>query len=197
MELKMLSKSNESNVFENQQTNNSKEIITEEKKMPKIDLTKYGITDTKGIIYNPSYDHYCEAETNPELEGFEKGQVSEFGAVNVMTGIFTGRSPKDKFIVMDDVTKATIWWTSDKAANDNKPTTPEVWEELKALVAKQLSSKELYVVDTFCGANEDSRLKVRFIVEVAWQAHFVTNMFLRPTKEELENYGEPDFVVLN
>ena len=165
--------------------------------MPNIDLTKYGITDTKGIIHNPTYKHYYEVETNAALDGFEKGQISELGAVNVMTGIFTGRSPKDKFIVMDDSTKDTMWWTSDKAKNDNKPTTPEVWTELKTLVAKQLSGKELYVVDTFCGANADSRLKVRFIMEVAWQAHFVANMFLRPTKEELENYGEPDFVVMN
>jgi phosphoenolpyruvate carboxykinase (ATP) len=179
------------------QKDKSSDIFTEEKKMPAIDLTKYGITDTKRIIYNPSYQHYYEAETNPELEGLEKGQVSELGAVNVMTGIFTGRSPKDKFIVRDDTTRDTIWWTSDKAKNDNKPTTPEVWTELKSLVAKQLSGKELYVVDAYCGANEDSRLKVRFIMEVAWQAHFVTNMFLRPTKEELENYGEPDFVVMN
>jgi phosphoenolpyruvate carboxykinase (ATP) len=187
----------EIDMSENKQKDNSTDILTEEKKMHGIDLTKYGITNNRGIIYNPSYDHFYEAETNPDLEGLEKGQVSDLGAVNVMTGIFTGRSPKDKFIVMDDTTKDTIWWTSDKAKNDNKPTTPEVWAELKSLVAKQLSRKELYVVDTFCGANEDSRLKVRFITEVAWQAHFVTNMFLRPTKEELENYGEPDFVVMN
>jgi phosphoenolpyruvate carboxykinase (ATP) len=193
----MLSSDENRNEFENQLKNNSGDALTEEKTMSSIDLTKYGITGTKGIIRNPSYEHLFEAETNPELKGFERGQVSELGAVNVMTGIFTGRSPKDKFIVMDESTKETIWWTSDTAKNDNKPTTPEVWIELKSLVAKQLSGKELYVVDTFCGANKDSRLKVRFIMEVAWQAHFVTNMFLRPTQEELENYGEPDFVVMN
>ncbi len=165
--------------------------------MKNLDLSKYGIADVQEIVYNPSYELLFEEETKPGLEGYEKGQVTELGAVNVMTGIFTGRSPKDKFIVMDDTTKDTIWWTSDKAKNDNKPTTPEVWSELKSLVAKQLSSKKLYVVDTFCGANADTRLKVRFIMEVAWQAHFVTNMFIRPTAEELETYGEPDFVVMN
>ena len=165
--------------------------------MKNLDLAKYGITDVKEIVHNPSYDYLYEAELDPSLEGYEKGQVSELGAMNVMTGIFTGRSPKDKFIVEDDVTRDTIWWTSDKAKNDNKPTTPEVWNDLKDLVAKQLSGKKLYVVDTFSGANEDSRLKVRFIMEVAWQAHFVKNMFIRPTEEELENYGEPDFVSMN
>ncbi|HKJ07100.1 MAG TPA: phosphoenolpyruvate carboxykinase (ATP), partial [Flavobacteriaceae bacterium] len=137
------------------------------------------------------------AELDPSLEGFEKGYLTELGAVNVMTGKFTGRSPKDKFIVKDDITKDTLWWTSDKAPNDNKPTTQEVWNELKQMVVDELSGHKLYVVDTFCGANEDTRLKVRFIVEVAWQAHFVKNMFIRPTSEELENYGEPDFVVMN
>ncbi len=165
--------------------------------MKNLDLAKYGITDVRGIVHNPSYDELYEAELDSSLEGYEKGQVSELGAMNVMTGIFTGRSPKDKFIVKDDVTRDTIWWTSDKAKNDNKPTTPEVWGDLKKLVAKQLSDKKLYVVDTFSGANEDSRLKVRFIMEVAWQAHFVKNMFIRPTEEELENYGEPDFVSMN
>jgi len=165
--------------------------------MANLDLSKYGITDVKEIVYNPSYELLFKDETNPELTGFEKGQVTELGAVNVMTGIFTGRSPKDKFIVKDDLTKDTIWWTSDQAKNDNKPTTPEVWKELKELTTKQLSGKKLYVVDTFCGANKDSRLKVRFIMEVAWQAHFVKNMFIRPTEEELDNYGEPDFVSLN
>ncbi len=162
-----------------------------------IDLSKYGITGTKEIIYNPSYDALYKYETDPNLQGFEKGVVSELGAVNVMTGIFTGRSPKDKFIVKDDVTKDTMWWTSDKAKNDNKPTTPEVWADLKTTVTKQLSEKTLFVIDTFCGANEDTRLKVRFIMEVAWQAHFVKNMFIRPSDEELNNYGEPDFVVMN
>ncbi len=165
--------------------------------MRNLDLSKYGIVNVEEIVYNPSYEQLFEEEMKPELEGFEKGKLTELDAVNVMTGIFTGRSPKDKFIVMDDTTKDTIWWTSEQAKNDNKPTTPEVWAELKGLVAKQLSGKKLYLVDTFCGANEDSRLKVRFIMEVAWQAHFVKNMFIRPTEEELVNYGEPDFVVMN
>ncbi len=165
--------------------------------MKKLDLSRYGIHDVKEIVYNPSYEQLFEDEMKPGLEGFEKGQLTELGAVNVMTGIFTGRSPKDKFIVKDDITRDTIWWTSPESPNDNKPTTQEVWNDLKELVADQLSGKKLYVMDTFLGANENSRLKVRFIVEVAWQAHFVKNMFLRPTKEELENYGEPDFVVLN
>jgi phosphoenolpyruvate carboxykinase (ATP) len=160
-------------------------------------LSNIGIKNVKRIIYNPSFDDLNKAELNPSLEGFEKGYKTELGAVNVMTGKFTGRSPKDKFIVKDDITKDTIWWTSEKAVNDNKPTTQEVWNDLKEQVTEELSGKELYVVDTFCGANEDTRLKVRFIVEVAWQAHFVTNMFIRPTKEQLDNYGEPDFVVIN
>ncbi len=162
-----------------------------------LDLSRYGITDVKEIVHNPSYEFLFEEETKPGLEGFEKGQVTEFGAVNVMTGEFTGRSPKDKFIVKDDTTRDTIWWTSAKAPNDNKPTTPEVWAELKAMTAKQLSGKRLFVVDSFCGTNIDTRLKVRFIMEVAWQAHFVKNMFLRPTEEELADFGEPDFVVMN
>ncbi len=165
--------------------------------MANLDLSKYGITDVKEIVHNISYDELYKLETDPTLEGFEKGQVSELGAVNVMTGVFTGRSPKDKYIVKDDTTKDTVWWTSEQAPNDNKPVTPEVWEELKANTVKQLSGKKLYVVDCFCGANEDSRLKVRFITEVAWQAHFVKNMFIRPTEEELANFGEPDFVSLN
>tara|TARA_R110000787_G_scaffold137132_2_gene249864 strand:- start:6614 stop:8236 length:1623 start_codon:yes stop_codon:yes gene_type:complete len=160
-------------------------------------LSNIGIKNVKKIIYNPSFDELNKAELDPSLEGFEKGYETELGAVNVMTGKFTGRSPKDKYIVKDDVTKDTIWWTSEKVVNDNKPTTQVVWNDLKELVAGQLSDKVLYVVDTYCGANEDTRLKVRFIVEVAWQAHFVKNMFIRPTKEQLENYGEPDFVVLN
>ncbi len=160
-------------------------------------LGNIGIKNVKNIIYNPSFDELNKAELDPTLEGFEKGYKTELGAVNVMTGMFTGRSPKDKFIVEDDITKDTIWWTSDKAVNDNKPTTQAVWNDLKKQVTDELSGKELYVVDTFCGANEDTRLKVRFIVEVAWQAHFVTNMFIRPTEEQLDNYGEPDFVVMN
>ncbi len=162
-----------------------------------IDLSKYGINDVKEIVYNPSYEQLFSEETNPELEGYEKGVVTELGAVNVSTGIFTGRSPKDKYIVYDDVSKENLWWTSEKAKNDNKPVSPEIWSELKHLVAEQLSNKRLFVVDTFCGANEKVRMKVRFIMEVAWQAHFVKNMFIRPTEQELEYYGEPDFVVLN
>lgn len=165
--------------------------------MKNLDLTKYGIQNVQKIVYNPSYEQLFKEEMNPELQGYEKGQLTELGAVNVMTGVFTGRSPKDKFIVKDDTTKDTIWWTTPESPNDNKPTTPEVWADLKALVSKQLSGKKLFVMDTFLGANENSRLKVRFIMEVAWQAHFVKNMFLRPTEEELKNYGEPDFVVLN
>ena len=160
-------------------------------------LHELGIKDPKEIIYNPSYEELYQFELSPELEGFEKGYETELGAINVMTGKFTGRSPKDKYIVRDDVTRDTIWWTSDKAHNDNKPITQEVWNDLKELVVKELSGKKLYVVDTFCGANEDTRLKVRFVVEVPWQAHFVKNMFIRPTQEELEEYGDPDFIVLN
>ncbi len=160
-------------------------------------LNKIGIQNVKEIIYNPSYDELYEEELNPLLVGYEKAYKTELGALNVMTGKFTGRSPKDKFIVKDDATRDTLWWTSELAPNDNKPTTPEVWKELKDLVIEELSGKKLYVVDAFCGANVDTRLKVRFIVEVPWQAHFVTNMFIRPTAEELESFGEPDFVVMN
>lgn len=162
-----------------------------------IALEKYGIKNAEEIIYNPSYDLLYNEELNADLKGFEKGQLSELGAVNVMTGDFTGRSPKDKYIVEDDVTKDTIWWTSPKAVNDNKAISTETWNALKETTVKQLSNKKLFVVDAFCGANENTRLKVRFIMEVAWQAHFVKNMFIRPTEEELENYGEPDFVVMN
>ncbi|MEY2921699.1 MAG: Phosphoenolpyruvate carboxykinase, partial [Bacteroidota bacterium] len=136
-------------------------------------------------------------ELNPNLSGYEKGQLTELGAVNVMTGEFTGRSPKDKYIVKDSVTENTVWWNSDKAVNDNKPISQTTWNALKETTTAQLSNKRLFVVDAFCGANENSRLKVRFIMEVAWQAHFVKNMFIRPTDTELENFGEPDFVVLN
>ena len=138
-----------------------------------------------------------KAETDPSLTGYEKGQVTELGAVNVMTGIYTGRSPKDKFFVKNEASESTVWWTSEEYKNDNKPTSEATWAVLKDLAVKELSNKKLYVVDTFCGANENTRLKVRFIMEVAWQAHFVTNMFIRPTAEELENYGEPDFVSFN
>ena len=167
------------------------------KKSIESSIIDLGIKNVKEIVHNPSYDVLYNDELNPNLEGYEKGQLTELGAVNVMTGKFTGRSPKDKFIVEDDITRDTMWWTSDKAKNDNKPTTQKVWNELKETTLNELSGKKLYVVDTYCGANENSRLKVRFIVEVAWQAHFVTNMFLRPTVEELKVYGEPDFVVLN
>jgi len=160
-------------------------------------LHELGIKNPKEIIYNPSYDELYDYELSPSLEGYERGFKTELGAINVMTGKFTGRSPKDKYIVKDDVTKDTIWWTSEKAKNDNKPITQTVWNDLKELVLEELSGKKLYVVDTFCGANEDSRMKVRFVVEVPWQAHFVKNMFIRPTAQELEVYGEPDFVVLN
>ena len=165
--------------------------------MSKIDLSKYGITGVTEIVHNPSYEQLFEEETKPGLQGFEKGQLTDMGAVNVMTGVYTGRSPKDKFFVMDDTTKDTIWWTSDEYKNDNKPLSQQSWKVLKEIADKQLSDKRLFVVDTFCGANENSRLKIRFIMEVAWQAHFVTNMFIRPTAEELAAYGEPDFVVLN
>ncbi len=162
-----------------------------------LDLEQYGISGATEIVYNPSYETLFEEETKPGLEGYEKGKLTELGAVNVMTGVFTGRSPKDKWIVMDDITRDTIWWTSDQAKNDNKPITQEVWNDLKNLAINELSNKRLFVVDTYCGANEDTRMKVRFITEVAWQAHFVTNMFIRPTEEELADYGEPDFVVMN
>ena len=162
----------------------------------KIDLTKYGITGTTEIVYNPSYEMLFEEETKPELEGYEKGQVSELGAVDVMTGIYTGRSPKDKFIVVDENSKDTVWWTSDEYKNDNHPASQEAWKAVKEIAQKELSNKKLYVVDAFCGANKDTRMAIRFIVEVAWQAHFVTNMFIKPTAEELESF-EPDFVVYN
>ena len=164
--------------------------------MANLDLTKYGITGTVEIVHNPSYDVLFAEETKAGLEGFEKGQVTELGAVNVMTGIYTGRSPKDKFLVKDATSENTVWWTSEEYKNDNKPVTTETWNVLKELAAKELSNKKLYVVDGFCGANEATCLKVRFIMEVAWQAHFVTNMFIRPSKEQLEKF-EPDFVVYN
>ena len=153
--------------------------------MAKIDLSKYGITGTTEIVYNPSYEMLFEEEMKPELEGYEKGQVSELGAVNVMTGIYTGRSPKDKFIVVDENSKDTVWWTSDEYKNDNHPATQEAWDAVKDIAIKELSNKKLYVVDAFCGANKDTRMAIRFIVEVAWQAHFVTNMFIQPTEEEV------------
>ncbi|WP_321439007.1 phosphoenolpyruvate carboxykinase (ATP) [uncultured Bacteroides sp.] len=165
--------------------------------MANLDLSKYGIVGATEVLHNPSYEQLFAEETKAGLEGFEKGQVSELGAVNVMTGVYTGRSPKDKFFVKDATTENTVWWTSDEYKNDNKPLSQESWNVLKGVVTKELSQKRLFVMDTFCGANESSRLKIRFIMEVAWQAHFVKNMFIRPTEEELANYGEPDFVVMN
>ena len=162
----------------------------------KIDLTKYGIVGTTEIVHNPSYEELYKEELKPELQGFEKAQESELGALNVMTGIYTGRSPQDKYIVMDEKSKDTVWWTSDEYKNDNHPASEKAWEVVKDLAKKELSNKRLFVVDAFCGADESSRMAVRFIVEVAWQAHFVTNMFINPTREELENF-EPDFVVYN
>ena len=158
-------------------------------------LVSYGITGTLDIYDNPSYELLFEEETKEGLEGFEKGVLTELGAVSVDTGIFTGRSPKDKYIVRDNVTRDTFWW-ADQGKNDNKPLSPESWTGLKKIVATQLSSKRLFVVDTFCGANVNTRLKVRFVTEVAWQAHFVKNMFIRPSEAELKGF-EPDFVVLN
>ncbi len=162
--------------------------------MSNIDISKYGISDVKEIIYNPSYEVLFKDETDPSLEGYEKGQVTELGAVNVMTGIYTGRSPKDKFIVMDDKSKDTVWWTTPEYPNDNHPASQQAWDECKKLALNELSGKKLYVVDAFCGANKDTRMAVRFIMEVAWQAHFVTNMFIKPTAEEQESF-EPDFIV--
>ncbi|MBB5183079.1 phosphoenolpyruvate carboxykinase (ATP) [Catenisphaera adipataccumulans] len=164
--------------------------------MGTIDLTKYGITGTAEIVYNPSYETLFEEETKPGLTGYEKGTVTELGAVDVMTGIYTGRSPKDKFIVMDENSKDTVWWTSDEYPNDNHPASKEAWEAVKKIAQKELSNKRLFVVDAFCGANKDTRMAVRFIVEVAWQAHFIRNMFIKPTEEELKNF-EPDFVCYN
>jgi phosphoenolpyruvate carboxykinase (ATP) len=164
--------------------------------MAEINLSKYGITGTTEIVHNPSYELLFEEETKPGLEGFEVGQVSELGAVNVMTGIYTGRSPKDKFIVMDENSKDTVWWTSEEYKNDNHPATEEAWAEVKKIALNQLSGKRLFVVDAFCGTNKDTRMAIRFIMEVAWQAHFVKNMFIQPTDEEMANF-EPDFVVFN
>ncbi len=160
------------------------------------ELAQLGITQVKEIVRNPSYEQLFEEEMAPNLEGYEKGVLTDTGAVAVDTGIFTGRSPKDKYIVYDDSSKEHVWWTSDAAKNDNKPMTPETWKSLKALVAGELSGKRLFVIDAFCGASEHHRLAVRIITEVAWQAHFVKNMFIRPTEEELKTF-KPDFVVLN
>ena len=164
--------------------------------MANIDLTKYGITGTTEIVHNPSFEYLFEAEMDPSLEGFDKGVLTELGAVNVMTGIYTGRSPKDKYIVMDETSKDTVWWTTEGYKNDNHPMSEEVWKEVKKLAKDELSGKKLYVMDCFCGANKDTRMAIRFIMEVAWQAHFIKNMFIQPTAEELETF-EPDFTVYN
>jgi phosphoenolpyruvate carboxykinase (ATP) len=160
-----------------------------------IDLSQYGIIGVSEVLHNPSYEQLFEEETRDGLDGYEKGTVTNLNAVTVDTGIFTGRSPKDKYFVKDDITRDTIWW-SDQGENDNKPITQKTWDHLKGVVSEQLSNKKLFIVDTYCGAEETTRLKVRFITEVAWQAHFVKNMFIRPSAEELENY-EPDFIVMN
>jgi phosphoenolpyruvate carboxykinase (ATP) len=159
-------------------------------------LSEIGITNVRDIFYNPSYEDLYNHENAVELEGLEKVQNTQFGAVNVMTGIYTGRSPKDKYILKDDTTKNNLWWTTELSKNDNKPINDKVWNNLKKLVTDQLSNKKLYIIDAFCGANKDTCLKVRFIVEVAWQAHFVKNMFIRPSDKELRDFV-PDFHVLN
>ena len=162
----------------------------------KPDLSVYGITGVRKIYYNISWDDLYRHETDPSLEGYEKGYVTDTGAVAVDTGIFTGRSPQDKYIVEEPSSEKNVWWTSPEAKNDNKPITPEIWESVKNTAVKQLSGKDLYVMDCFCGANPGTRLSVRFIMEVAWQAHFVKNMFIRPTDEELRDF-EPDFITFN
>jgi phosphoenolpyruvate carboxykinase (ATP) len=159
-------------------------------------LAKYGINGTTEVVYNPTYDELFNEETRTSLEGYEKGKVTELGAVDVMTGVYTGRSPKDKFIVMDENSKDTVWWTTEGYKNDNKPASQEAWKAVKELAVNELGHKKLYVVDGFCGANKDTRMAVRFIMEVAWQAHFVTNMFIRPTADELADFT-PDFIVYN
>ena len=162
--------------------------------MAALDLTKYGITGVTEILHNPSYEVLFAEENKPGLEGFDKGQLTELDAMNVMTGIYTGRSPKDKYIVMDENSKDTVWWTTEGYKNDNHPLSEENWAKLKKLAQKELSGKRLFVMDAFCGANKDTRMAIRFIMEVAWQAHFVKNMFIVPTDEELASF-EPDFVV--
>ncbi len=164
--------------------------------MAKLDLTQYGITGSTVIAHNPSYEYLFEEEMKPELTGYDKGQLTELGAVNVMTGIFTGRSPKDKYIVDDAQSHDKVWWTTEGYKNDNHPMSEEVWAKVKEIAIKELCNKNLYVVDAFCGANKNTHLAVRFILEVAWQAHFIKNMFIQPTEEELENF-EPNFVIYN
>ncbi|MBQ6550517.1 MAG: phosphoenolpyruvate carboxykinase (ATP), partial [Lachnospiraceae bacterium] len=162
--------------------------------MSELNLSKYGITDVQEIVYNPSYEELFAEETKEGLTGYEVAQLTELDALNVMTGIYTGRSPKDKYIVMDENSKDTVWWTTPEYPNDNHPISEDVWAELKKLAQAELSGKKLYVMDAFCGANPDTRMAVRFIMEVAWQAHFVKNMFIVPTEEELASF-EPNFVV--
>jgi phosphoenolpyruvate carboxykinase (ATP) len=162
--------------------------------MRKNELNKYGITGVTEVLYNPTYEVLYNEETRPELEGFDRGQVTELGAINVMTGVYTGRSPKDKYIVMDAKSKDTIWWDTPEYPNDNRALSEENWKILKDIAVKQLSGKRLFVVDGFCGTHKETRMKIRFIMEVAWQAHFVTNMFIRPKNQE-EFDQEPDFVV--
>ena len=162
--------------------------------MNNLDLNKYGITNVTEILYNPSYDVLFAEETKSDISDDERGHITELGAVNIMTGVYTGRSPQDKFFVKNEASSKTIWWTSEKYQNDNKPCTEKAWSDLKDKAVKQLSGKRLFVVDVFCGANRFTRLKIRFITEIAWQAHFVTNMFIRPTDKELIDFGEPDFV---
>jgi len=162
--------------------------------MKNVDLTRYGINGTTQIIHNPSYEDLYNEEVKKDLTGYEVGTLTELNTINVMTGIYTGRSPKDKYIVMDENSKDTVWWTSDEYKNDNHPASYETWTAVKKIATEELSNKRLFVVDAFCGANKDTRMAIRFIMEVAWQAHFVTNMFIKPSKEELENF-EPDFVV--
>ncbi|MBQ1647227.1 MAG: phosphoenolpyruvate carboxykinase (ATP), partial [Bacteroidales bacterium] len=164
--------------------------------MAMLDLTKYGITGTTEIVHNPSYEDLFQADMDPTLTGYEKGVLTELDAVNVMTGIYTGRSPKDKFIVMDENSRNTVWWTSEGYKNDNHPASEQTWTAVKEIAVKELCNKKLYVMDCYCGANKDTRMAVRFIMEVAWQAHFIKNMFIQPTEEELKTY-EPDFVVYN
>ena len=168
--------------------------------MPKMDLSKYGIKNVKEVLYNPTYEVLYNEETKPELTGYDKGQVTELGAINVMTGVYTGRSPKDKFIVYDQTTKegapGEVWWTTPEYPNDNHKASVKTWNACKKLAQKELSGKRLFVVDGFCGTHKDTRMKVRFIMEVAWQAHFVTNMFIRP-KTEADFEQEPDFIVYN
>ncbi|HHW7506783.1 TPA: phosphoenolpyruvate carboxykinase (ATP) [Mannheimia haemolytica] len=160
------------------------------------ELADLGITNVKEIVRNPSYEQLFEEEMNPNLQGYEKGVLTNLGAVAVDTGIFTGRSPKDKYIVLDETTKDTVWWTSDAAKNDNKPMNQSTWQSLKGLVTDELSNKRLFIIDAFCGASPEHRINVRIITQVAWQAHFVKNMFIRPTEEELKDF-KPDFVVMN